>query len=256
MAGGRIERLDALANALAQRGVLRLREAAALLGVSEMTVRRDVAASSDRFAYLGGHIVSASDIAVSSGYVLDREADSHARAKAAACAAAARLIGDDETIFVDCGTTLIHLAARIPDDVRVTAICYSLNTAEVLSRKPNVTMILIGGVYHPASASFASVDGLEALGRLGINKAFISAGGVDGERGVSCSHFHEVPIKQKAITGATERHLVVDSSKLGKVRPAYFATLDTFDTVITENGVSEASRLPQVVGDEAAPPGP
>lgn len=237
MAGRRSERLDVLANALAQRGVLRLREAAAVLGVSEMTVRRDVAAHVDRFAYLGGHIVSAPDIAATSGYVLDREVDSHARAKAAACAAAATLIGDDETIFIDCGSTLIHLAAQIPDDLHVTAICYSLNIAEILSRKPNVRMILIGGVYHPASASFASVDGLDALGRVGINKAFISAGGVDVERGVSCSQFHEVPVKQKAMAGATERHLVVDTSKLGKVRPAYFATIDEFDGLITETGV-------------------
>ena len=237
MSSRREERLNALAGALAQRGVVRLREAAAMLGVSEMTVRRDVAAGTDRFAYLGGHIVSAGDIGPASGYLLDREMDSHARAKSAACAAAARLIGDDETIFIDCGSTLIHLAEQLPDERRVTAICYSLNIAEVLARKPGVRMILIGGVYHPASASFASVDGLDALGRIGINKAFISAGGVDAERGVSCSQFHEVPVKQKAMAGALERHLVVDSSKLGRIRPAYFATLDAYDSLITEAGV-------------------
>lgn len=247
MSSRREERLNALASALAQRGVVRLREAAAMLGVSEMTVRRDVAAGADRFAYLGGHIVSAGDIGVPAGYVLDREVDSHARAKAAACAAAVPLIGEDETIFIDCGSTLIHLAAQIPDELRITAICYSLNIAEILSRKPNVRMILLGGVYHPASASFASVDGLETLGKIGINKAFISAGGVDVERGVSCSQFHEVPVKQKAMAGAIERHLVVDASKLGKVRPAYFAKIDAFDTLITEDGVSPVARMPEAL---------
>jgi len=236
MSTRRVERLNALASALVHRGVLRLREAAAILDVSEMTVRRDIASSPDRFAYLGGHIVSASDIGTNTTYVLDREVDSHAKAKAAACAIAGRLLRDDDTIFIDCGSTLIHLADRIPRDMAITVICYSLNIAEILSKKPNVRLILLGGVYHAASASFSSADNLDALSRLGINKAFISAGGVDLERGVSCSNFYEVPIKQKVMQGAIERHLVVDSSKFGVVRPAFFAKLDQFTSTITEDG--------------------
>lgn len=241
MSSRRAERLKALAAALLQRGVLHLREAAALLGVSEMTVRRDIATSPERFAYLGGHIVSAGDIG-GGAYVLDQEADSHAKAKAQACAAALALLQEDDTVFLDCGSTLVHLADQIPPGLRLTAVCYSLNLAEILSRKPDVRLILLGGVYHAASASFASSEALEALGRLGINKAFVSAGGVHGERGVSCSNFYEVPIKQKAMAGALERHLVVDSSKCGKIRPAFFARLEQFDTVVTEAGVRPAAQ--------------
>lgn len=236
MSSRRAERLAALASAVTVRGVLRLREAAEHLGVSEMTVRRDIAASPDRFTYLGGYILSAADIGPGGTYVLDREVDSHAKAKAMACAEAARLLREDDTVFIDCGSTLIHLAERIPDELVLTAVCYSLNVAEILSRKPNVRLIMLGGVYHAASASFSSDDALATLSRLGINKAFISAGGVDVERGASCSNFYEVPIKQKAIQGATESHLVVDSSKFGKVRPAYFARIDQFDSIITEAG--------------------
>lgn len=236
MSNRRVDRLNALSSALVHRGVLRLREAAAILDVSEMTVRRDVASSPDRFAYLGGHIVSATDIGTSTAYSLDREIDSHAKAKAAACASAVGLLREDDTVFIDCGSTLIHLADRIPRDIGVTAICYSLNVAEILAKKPNVRLIMLGGVYHAASASFSGADSLDALGRLGINKAFISAGGVDLERGVSCSNFYEVPIKQKAMQGAIERHLVVDSSKFGVVRPAFFAKLDQFSSIITEAG--------------------
>jgi len=70
--------------------------------------------------------------------------------------------------------------------------------------------------------------------RLGINKALISAAGVDLERGVSCFHFHEVAPKQAAIATAMQRLLVVDASKFGVVRPAYFAALDDFDVVVTD----------------------
>jgi DeoR family deoxyribose operon repressor len=235
-------RVETLSRTLAQRGVLHLREAAILLGVSEMTIRRDVAANRDQFAYLGGHIVSAADVA-GEGYVLDLEVDSHAEAKAAACAHAAGLIAPEDTIFLDCGTTIPFLADKLPSDMPLTVICYALNVANRLAVKPNVRMILLGGLYHASSASLVGDDAAQTMERYGINKAFMSAGGVDAMRGVSCSHFHEVPVKKKAISTAMESYLVVDGSKIGRVRPAVVAAISDFRAVITEAGVMPAAVL-------------
>ncbi|MEP9372949.1 DeoR/GlpR family DNA-binding transcription regulator [Mesorhizobium sp. KR1-2] len=232
--GRRDERLDTLGAVLEKEGVLRIRDAAAQLGVSEMTIRRDITEARGRFTCLGGYIVGAFDGVAASDYVLDKEKDSHAAAKAAACAQAVKLIEEDDTIFIDCGTTTPHLAARIPDGMRLTAICYSMNVAEILSHRENVRLIMLGGLYHPAAASFAGEEGLETLKRINLNKAFISAGGIHETRGVTCSHFHEVPIKQMAIDRALEAHLVVDASKFGKVRPAHFAEIGAFTSIISD----------------------
>ncbi|MGU7773336.1 DeoR/GlpR family DNA-binding transcription regulator [Burkholderia sp. MR1-5-21] len=236
------ERLRTLADALAQRNVMHLRDAAALLGVSEMTVRRDIAASPDQFTYLRGYIVSATDVQNSAGYSLELEKDHFAQAKAEASAIAARLIVENETIFIDCGSTLTTLARLIPADLHVTVVCYSLNVAEILRRKPNVRMILLGGVYVPSSDSFSGDESLDMLRRMGINKAFVSAGGVDDTRGVTCWNFHEVAIKQAAMDSAVERHLVVDSSKFGVVKAVRFSQLGDFDSIITEQGQTVRSR--------------
>jgi DeoR family deoxyribose operon repressor len=222
-----------LTNALNGSGVLHLREAAQLLNVSEMTVRRDIAAVPDRFNYFGGYIVPRT---ADGSYRIDREEGTHAAAKAAVGSRAAAMIEDDDTIFIDCGTTMPHLAQRIPPDIKLTVVCYALNIANPLASNPNVRLILLGGLYNPSSASFNVDDGLATLSRLGINKAFISAGGVHPTRGVSCSNFHEVPVKQAVIRIAVETCLVVDGSKLGKVKPAQFAELDDFDTMVTTAG--------------------
>lgn len=233
-------RIEMLSDAIARRGVLHLREAASLLGVSEMTVRRDIGAHPARFAYLGGHIVHADDIG--GAYQLERAADSQTSAKLAACRHAMKLVQPEDTIFIDCGSTLVHLAQQIPDDLPLTVICYSLNVAQCLTMKPAIRLILLGGLYHPSSATFASGEGLEPLSRLGINTAFISAGGVEAKRGASCSHFHEVPVKQKAIAVASESHLVVDATKLGVIKPAVFARLADFRSVITEKGAERVDN--------------
>ena len=236
MSARNTRRIDTLASALAERRVLHLRQAAELLGVSEMTVRRDIAEHPDRFAYFGGRIMSPAQIEGNTRYEIATAADSHAAAKRDACVHAARHIRPDETIFIDCGTTLIHLVELIPDDCRVTAICYALNVAERLARKPNVTMIMLGGHYHPSSASFSADFDLDRLTGLGINVAFLSAAGLDLQRGATCAAFHEAEVKKKAIALARECYLVIDSSKMGKLQRAFFAPVDAFKAIVTEHG--------------------
>ncbi|UTP38293.1 DeoR/GlpR family DNA-binding transcription regulator [Phenylobacterium sp. LH3H17] len=200
-----------------------------------MTIRRDVEAMPERFAYFGGHIVPAAGRLGPSVYQIEREADSFAEAKASACRRAISLIRPDMTLFIDCGTTLVHLAHMLPRDMSLTVVCYSLNVAAQLAARPDVRMVLLGGLYYSGSASF-SADGGEPLSKFGIDLAFLSAGGVDRERGASCAHLHEVPVKQKAIENARESFLVIDSSKIGRVRPMYFARASAFRRVITELG--------------------
>jgi len=230
------DRLRALSRALDTQDVIHLREAVQLLGVSEMTVRRDVAANPGLFTYLGGHIVNAAKLPAGGAYVLEAETQHCAQAKAQACSTAARLIAAHDTVFIDCGTTLARIGQYPPRDLKITVICYSLNVAEAVRRMDNIQLILLGGVYVPSSDSFSGNESLEALRHMGINKALISAGGVDMARGVSCWNFHEVPIKQAAMACAVESHLVVDSSKFGQVRAVHFAQVGDFDSIITEQG--------------------
>ncbi len=226
------ERIAELAALVDEVGVLRLRDAAARLGVSEMTIRRDIGSDGGALNCLGGYIIPTQDGA-NGDYVFDFEKDSHAGAKAQACAAAAALIEPYDTVFIDCGTTMPHLAHRIPQNQHITVVCYALNIAEILSQRGDVRLIVLGGLYHPEAASFSGDEGIDVLKRVNINKAFLSAGGVDEQHGVTCSHFHEVPIKQMAMQRAVEKHLVVDRSKYGKVRAARFAGMADFTSIVS-----------------------
>lgn len=216
---------------------MRLRDAAMQLDVSEMTIRRDMAQLDSEalkgLNCLGGYVFSAQDNHGNSDYSLDLEKDSHAFAKAQACAEAGALIEEHDTIFIDCGTTTPHLARLVPENKSITVVCYSLNVAEILAGRDGIRLIVLGGVFHRSAASFSGEEGIEALKRIIINKAFISAGGVHNDHGVTCSHFHEVPVKKMAIARAMEAYLVVDNSKFGKTRSAPFAQISQFHRVIS-----------------------
>lgn len=229
-----------LIEAVDSSGAMHLRDAARLLGVSEMTVRRDVAARPDVVSYLGGYILPRPPEDL---YVMAREQGAHWAEKSAVCARAAQMIEDDDTIFIDCGTTLPMLARRIPPKLNVTVVCYALNVATVAATNKNIRLIVLGGLYNPSSASFSVEDGVSTLDRLCISKAFISAGGIHAERGVSCFNFHEVAVKRAVIERAVESILVADGSKIGRVKPAHFARLDEFDALIT------STVPPELAGD-------
>jgi DeoR family deoxyribose operon repressor len=159
---------------------------------------------------------------------------SHAQAKRQAAQRAAALIERGDTIFIDCGTTMPHLVASLPSSLEITIVCYALNIAAGASQLAGTRLFLLGGLFHPSSATFSSDEALRSLQRIGINKAFLSAGGLHETRGASCSNFNEVPVKRAVLDQAERSFLVIDSSKLGRVKPAHFAPADAFEQIITE----------------------
>lgn len=240
----RRERMQAL---VGRGGPTLVSRVAELLEVTEMTIRRDLAALDSPLTCLGGYVLEVTLPTSGEKYVLAEELDHHAARKRLACQRAASYVEDGDSLFIDCGTTMVHFAAALPPDLSLSVVCYSMNIAEIVSKRPNTQLIVLGGLYHPSSTTFYSEDAIQYMGRLGVNKAFLSAGGADPVRGVSCSHFHEVAVKQAAIRNAAQRILVVDESKLGRMRAAFFSPLDVFSKIVV-GGAPAPERLAQFDG--------
>lgn len=77
---------------------------------------------------------------------------------------------------------MTHFAQALRAGLSLSAVCYSMNMVAIISQRPNTQRILLGGLYPASSASFASEEALAYLSKLGGNKAFLSAGGVDARR--------------------------------------------------------------------------
>jgi DeoR family transcriptional regulator, deoxyribose operon repressor len=240
----RTARWQRLQQLFARRGALPLADAAAALKVSSMTIRRDLAVPGAPLACLGGYVVAplAPASAPAPRYTLEAERDQHADAKRLACRRAAELVQAGDSLFIDCGTTMALFAECLPPDIPLNVVCHSLNIAALLSQRPNTQLMLLGGLYHPSAATFSSDEGVAYLQRLGVDKAFVSAAGLHAERGASCANFHEVAVKRAAIGCAAEAILVVDHSKLGRLRPAFIAPLADFSRIIVGGAPAAAAR--------------
>jgi DeoR family deoxyribose operon repressor len=110
---------------------------------------------------------------------------------------------------------------------------------QAVARKPKINIIVAGGHYHSDTLMFESPEGIALLQRNRAIKAFISAAGVNLSLGVTCLHDYERNTKTAVLQNALTKILIVDSSKIGKVFPSFFANLKDFDTMITDNKIRE-----------------
>jgi DeoR family deoxyribose operon repressor len=214
----REERLAQLINALKRSDKLHLKEAAALLGVSEMTVRRDLNSESGPVVLLGGYIVLEPRSA--SHYLLSDQKTRLVEEKRKAARLAASLVQPHQTLFFDCGTTTPWIIEAIDNALPFTGVCYSLNTFLALQEKPECRVILCGGEFHASNAIFKPLNLHDTLNNLCPDIAFYSAAGVHARQGATCFNLDELPVKHWAMSMAQQHVLVVDHSKFGKVRPA------------------------------------
>ncbi|WP_318370972.1 DNA-binding transcriptional repressor DeoR [Enterobacter sp.] len=228
----RDERIGLLLQALKRSDKLHLKEAATLLGVSEMTIRRDLNASNTPVVLLGGYLVL--EPRTASHYLLSDQKTRLVDEKRIAAQHAARLVEAHQMVFFDCGTTTPWIIEAIPADLPFTAICYSLNTFLALQEKPLCRAILCGGEFHASNAIFKPLNFNETLNNLCPDLAFYSAAGVHCELGATCFNLEELPVKHWAMKHAQYHVLVVDHSKFGKVRPACMGILTAFDAIASD----------------------
>ncbi len=230
----REERLAKIAHLLKRTGKIHLKEAAAQLDVSEMTIRRDINAEPCDIVLLGGYLVINQASSSVGHYFVSDQKNKLVAEKQIIGALGARLIEPEDTVFFDCGTTTPYLIDAIRDDIAFTAICYSLNTFLALQDKPKCRVILCGGEFKGDNYIFTSIGPRNELDDLRPNKAFISAAGIDLKFGVTCFYLEELPMKQRALASSQQRILIADHSKFGQTRAAYIGALSQFDTLITD----------------------
>ncbi|KAE9541480.1 DNA-binding transcriptional repressor DeoR [Ursidibacter maritimus] len=226
-----VSRLQKLTFLLKQQNQIHLREAAEILGVSEMTIRRDINSGSTPFNLLGGYIVLKKQ---KSSYQVIEQQSKHTTEKLILGEEAAKLIEEDDVVFFDCGSTIPFIASQIDPKIRFTAICCSLNTFLVLSENSNCRLILLGGEFSRNNVLFNPLNNESELDFIITDKAFISAAGFSDKNGATCFDFTEAKIKRKAILKSKQAILVVDKSKKEVTHNAFICSLSEFSRIITD----------------------
>ncbi|WP_455382793.1 DeoR/GlpR family DNA-binding transcription regulator [Salinispira pacifica] len=242
----RESRLTGLLDVLRFENGATISDLAARLGVSPMTVRRDLALLEQQnlVRLLHGSVVfnPGGSHDGRSEYTLSAAESSHAEEKRRIGRAAAALIKPEEVVLIDTGTTTRHVASFLPIGIHYTVICYNLNILLEATQLKGVEILFAGGYYHENTTMFASTEGIGLIRNNRAGIAFLSAAGISLKLGLTCANAYETETKRAAIGSSLRRVLLADSSKFDRVRPFHFADLSEFDTVITDTGLDNRYR--------------
>src|SRR3954452_13467323 len=153
--------------------------------------------------------------------------------------AAAELVQPNETIGLSAGTTTTHIGRALRHREKIQVITNAVNIGMELCNQPGVRTYLTGGVIPWAwSFSLTGNAALEFLDDVYMDKVCLSVTGIDVDRGVTSLETDEALVYRKMIKQAKEVIAVADSSKLGKVGPAFICPLHEIHTIITNAGAS------------------
>lgn len=212
------ERTRKILAALRERGTLDVGEACGLFRISPATARRDfatLAASGEAEKTWGGlKSVEATELMLPSG--LRREL--FAEEKRRIAARATQFCAEGDIVFIDGGTTTLHLARSFANRT-LRIVTNSLLVAHEIDRLrtgPNgPEVFLTGGYLYPRSGMLVGPEATAGLGKYRANTAFLSVGGIS-EEGITNNHHLVVEIERMMMERADRVVLLADHSKFGR----------------------------------------
>ncbi len=209
------------------------------LGVSEMTIRRDIR-TLERDGFLrqtyGGataHLTRALDVA------FNARALQHSREKRLIAIRAAGLIDDASTVFLGVGTTVEQFARYLHARPDLTVVTASLPTASLLGTRALRT-IGLGGAIRRDDLTATGPIAIATLQRYRFDAAVIGAAGLSARWGITELSDDEAEVQRAAIR-QTERVIVLaDGSKLGVAVNAIVGSADVIETLVTDSSAPSA----------------
>jgi DeoR family transcriptional regulator, aga operon transcriptional repressor len=236
----RSARLSAILERLADGGTVDVGELAEELSASPATIRRDLAAL-ERQRLLARTHGGAVAHAVSYELPLRYKGVRYAEEKRRIASAAAATVAEGMAVGLTGGTTATEVARALADCPQLTIVTNALNIASELGVRPNIKLIVTGGLARSQSYELSGPIAEASLAGLNLDVAFIGVDGIDAKAG--CTTHEEVEAHTNSVMIRHSKHvvLVADSSKIGKVAFARICEAGAVDELITDRAAGTAA---------------
>ena len=226
-------------------GAVRVADLVRELGVSDMTVRRDLEILDERGLLEkvhGGATSIAGSAVFEPGFAV--KSSLQQAEKDAIADAAVGLAEPGMAVAVSAGTTTYALAQRLANVPGITVVTNSIQVADVLHRagRSDQTIILTGGVRTPSDA-LVGPFAVAALRTVHVDLVFVGVHGMDPRSGFTCPNLLEADTDRALIEAGRRLVVVTDHSKWGVVGISSIARFDQADTLVTDAGLAPEARV-------------
>ena len=238
------QRHEVIVAEVRRRGSVRVSELSTLLGVSDMTVRRDLDVLDETGLLTkvhGGATLRDEHSTDEPGFEaksLRNTAEKHAIAMAAAAHVRA-----GSAIGITAGTTTWQLTYHLVDVADLTVVTNSVQVADVLHhhQRPDRTVVLTGGMRTPSDALVGPVA-VATLRALHLDAVFMGVHGLSERAGFTTPNLLEAETNRAFIEATDQVVVLADSTKWNITGLASIAPLHAAAEIITDRGLSTAAR--------------
>lgn len=235
------DRIAEIAELLDKRGKLSLVQLEEFFpGVSQMTLRRDLLQLEldGKIIRVRSGAMSVREVEKTSGSPYTKKTTMNTDQKIVIAQKAAGLIDEGASVFLDAGTTALYLAKELPDKY-YNVFTNGIAVATELAKKQKVVVNLLGGQLIKENLSTASSFSSIYFTDTNFELAIISAAAFTPENGFSCSSQVEAELLRVICKKAKALYMMLDSSKIGKVKPYTFARAEDINVLITDDAFPE-----------------
>ena len=240
------DRILEMERLILQKGAATMDELREHFDISMNTVRRDVVELLERGTVekVYGGVCARRNEQVLTPYEVRRRGSEEA--KAAIGKRAAQLVHDGDIIFIDSGTTTLHMIDHLSHLRELTIITNNLEAINRALPHENITIIALPGQVRRKTRSFTGDDAVSYLRRFNVSIAFMASTGLSSH-GVTNSSPMEYEIKKCAVAGAETTVLLLSRSKFGVTGLMTFAQPEDFDVLVTDEA-PDAEQLQYLAG--------
>ncbi len=219
------------------QGRVGVEELAERFSVSPQTIRKDLNDLCDRrlLTRMHGGAVIASSVE-NIGYEARRFIAQDE--KRAIGTAAAEVIPNNTSLFVNIGTTTEEVARALLDHEGLLVITNNINVANILYRHPRIDVIVAGGPVRRSDGGIIGGAAVDFIRQFKVDYAIIGASAIDEEGALLDFDYREVRVSQAIIGNAREVILVSDRLKLERSAPVRIGDISQVDVFVTDQMVS------------------
>lgn len=227
------ERQQAILEALQRKPTLTIHELLSLIDASPATVRRDLAFLEKKGDLVRTHggVVHSDHVAGEPTY--DQRLREAPASKKAIAEAAAAMVPQGSTVFVDSGTTCLEVGRILLAREDLAVFTNSSPLVNIPVRR-SARLVCLGGELREISRAMVGGLALDWLSKLRFDIAFMGASGLSWE-GVSTTELSEAEVKRQAMGRAKQRILLADGSKWDAPSAFLFSPWNSFDLWITDS---------------------
>lgn len=225
--------------------IVRVTDLAKLLGVSLMTVRRDIEAL-DAAGTLekihGGAKLPGGASTHEPGF--DLKLTQLPEEKMAIAHEAAAQVREGMAVGLSAGTTTWALAQLLSAGPRITVVTNSVRIADVFYQGSSPSTVIITGGERTPSDALVGPLATSSLKQLHLDVLFLGVHGVDSVAGFTTPNVLEAETDRAFVAAARRVVVLADHTKWGTLGISTIADLEDADELISDDGLGgEARRI-------------